>query len=80
MKIRMRDGRELEGTAVEIVRAMKRLAFGVENLTLADYITWVVDNARKFDAVELEAKGATDEDVAASLVDGMVRGGLAEQI
>lgn len=80
MKIRMCDGRELKGTAVEIVQAMPLLAFGVENLTLAEYIGWVVDNARKFEGVTLEAKGASDEDLAASLVDVMVRAGLAERV
>jgi hypothetical protein len=36
----------------------------------------VVVNARKFEEVELDVKGETDEKLAASLVSEMVRAGL----
>ena len=36
------------------------------------YIEWVVANARKFEEVELDVKGETDEELAASLVAEML--------
>jgi hypothetical protein len=77
MKITMRDGRVLHGTPVEIVKAMQALAFGVEQMTLDQYIDWVVQNARRFEGVELLVAGDTAEERAEALVEGMVRVGLA---
>lgn len=80
MKIVMRDGRLFQGTAVQIVRAMQDVAFGVDDFTLPEYIDWVVANARKFDEVELDVQGESDEERAASLVDEMVRTGLTQRV
>ena len=77
MKIVMRDGRVFQGTALQIVKAMQDIAFGVEQMTLDQYIDWVVDNARRFEEVELSANGATTEGRAQALVEEMVRAGLA---
>jgi len=77
MKIIMRDDRVFQGTPVQIVRAMKDIAFGVENLNLTQYIEWVVANAKKFEEVELGVRGASDDELSASLVDEMLRAGLA---
>ena len=77
MKIVIRDGRVFEGTALEIVKAMQDIAFGVEQLSLDEYIDWVVENARKFEGVELVALGATVEERATALVEEMVAKGLA---
>ena len=79
MKIIMRDDREFIGTPVQIVRAMKDIAFGVEHLNLAQYIEWVVANAKKFEEVELEVSGKTDDELSAALVDEMVRTGLTRR-
>ena len=57
MKIVMRDGRVFQGTALQIVKAMQDIAFGVEDFTVPKYIEWVVANARKFEEVELDAPG-----------------------
>jgi gamma-glutamylcyclotransferase (GGCT)/AIG2-like uncharacterized protein YtfP len=76
MKIVMRDGRVFQGTALQIVKAMQDIAFGVEDFTVPKYIEWVVANARKFEEVELDVKGETDEERAASLVAEMLRTGL----
>ena len=73
MKIIMRDDREFVGTPVQIVRAMKDIAFGVEHLNLAQYIDWVVANAKKFEEVELKVTGQTDYELSAALVDEMIR-------
>ena len=79
MKITMRDGRVFRGTALQIVKAMQDIAFGVDDYTVREYIDWVAANARKFEEVELAIAGETDEARAASLVDEMVRTGLAER-
>ncbi|RKI05683.1 hypothetical protein D7Y15_32780 [Corallococcus sp. AB030] len=73
----MRDGRVLQGTAVQIVKGMQDIAFGVERLSLGEYINWVVGNAQRFESTELRVQGETDEEKAASLVDEMLREGLA---
>ena len=80
MNIVMRDGRVFRGTAVQIVKAMQDIAFGVEQFTLGEYIDWVVANAMKFEEVELKVTGATDEEKAASLVAEMMRTGLTRRV
>jgi hypothetical protein len=80
MKIRMRDDREFQGTPRQIVRAMQDIAFGVDDFTLRKYIEWVVANAQKFEGVELNVIGETDDELAASLVDEMIRAGLTKRI
>ena len=79
MKITMRDGRVFQGTALQIVKAMQDIAFGVDDFTVPEYIDWVVANARRFEEVELKVEGASDEEKAKSLVEEMVRAGLAER-
>ena len=79
MKIVMRDGRVFQGTALQIVKAMQDIAFGVEQMTLDQYIDWVVDNARRFEEVELKLAGETTEDRAKTLVEEMTRAGLASR-
>jgi len=79
MRIATRDERVFQGTALQIVRAMKELAFGVERMELAQYVDWVVANARKFEEVELEVKGETEEELAAALVAEMIRTGLTRK-
>ena len=76
MKLMMRDDRTFEGTPLQIVRAMQDLAFGVQDLSVSKYIEWVVANARKFEGVELAVTGRTDDELAAALVEEMVRTGL----
>ena len=77
MKITMRDGRVFQGTALQIVTAMHDIACGVDDFTVPESIDWVVANARRFEEVELKVEGASDEEKAKSLVEEMVRVGLA---
>jgi hypothetical protein len=80
MKIMMRDDRVFQGTPLQIIRAMQDIAFGVEDFTVRKYIEWVAANALKFEGVELAATGETDDELAASLVDEMVRTGLTRRM
>jgi hypothetical protein len=77
MKIVMRDGRVFQGTALQIVKAMQDIAFGVEQMTLDQYIDWVVQNAQRFEEVELKVAGETTEDRAKALIEEMLAKGLA---
>ena len=79
MKITMRDGRVFQGTAMQIVQAMQDIAFGVEQMTLDQYIDWVVENARRFEEVELKPAGETTEERAKALVEQMLATGLASR-
>jgi hypothetical protein len=76
----MRDERVFQGTPRQIVRAMQDIAFGVNDFTFRQYIDWVVANAQKFEGVELTVTGETDDDLAASLVDEMIRTGLTKRM
>ena len=79
MRIVTRDERVLEGTPLQIVQAMKGMAFGVEGFTMRQYIEWVVANAERFEGVVLKVEGGTDEELVASLVAEMILAGLARQ-
>ncbi len=50
---------------------------GVEKIPLPEYIRWVAANALKFHEVEFSVQGATDEEMAASLIGEMIRSGLS---
>ena len=78
MKIILKD-RVFQGTPLQIVRAMQDIAFGVDDFTVPQYIAWVVDNALRFEDVALKITGDTDAERAASLIDEMVRTGLARR-
>jgi hypothetical protein len=73
----MMDGRLLEGTAKQIVQQMHSLALPVQHLSLAEYIEWVVANTLKWEGLELQVSGETDDERARSLVDEMLRTELA---
>ncbi len=79
MKILMRDGRVFQGTPVQIVQAMQAIAFGVDQMTLDRYIDWVIDNARRFEEVDLKVPEGTAKERAAALVEEMVAKGLASR-
>ena len=74
------DGRVLEGTAKQIVEAMHYVAFGQEQRTLGEYIDWAVDQASRMNELDLKVEGETDEEKAASLIEAMLRAGLAERL
>ena len=54
---------------------MRRRPF--EDVSLDGYIDWVVDNAQRFEGVELRSEGSTTEERAQSLVEDMIGKGLA---
>jgi hypothetical protein len=80
MKIVLNDDREFQGTPLQIVQGMQNIAFGGAGLTVRKYIESVVDDAQRFEGVALAVTGNTDSELAASLIDEMVRTGLARRI
>jgi hypothetical protein len=81
MRIRMMsDGRVFQGTAKQIVEAMKYIAFGQEQRSLGEYIDWLVDQVQRLESTELKVEGDTDDEKAASLVQAMLGSGLAEKM
>ena len=59
MKLMMRDGRVFEGTALEVFKAMQDSVRGRVAVARRD-MDWVVDNARRFEGVELVVTGMAD--------------------
>jgi hypothetical protein len=80
MNIEMKDGRVLQGTPLQIVKAMQELAFGVDGYSIGQYIESVVDYAFRFESVTLKVTGTSDEEQAKSLVDEMLRTDLARRV
>lgn len=76
MQIRMRDGRVLNGTPLEIVEEMRDLAF-FESPNLNEYITWTIEQAESM-RIKLVVVGDTDDERCASLIDSMIENDLAE--
>ncbi|MCA9631185.1 MAG: hypothetical protein KC766_26165, partial [Myxococcales bacterium] len=73
-------GRVFQGTAKQIVEAMKYIAFGQEQRSLGEYIDWLVDQVQRLESTDLKVEGDTDEEKAASLVQAMLGSGLAEKM
>lgn len=78
MRIRLlRDGREFEGTALQIVREMQSLAFGADDKSVDEYIYWMVDHLQKFEGITVSIVGNHTESIAESFIDEIVAHGLA---
>ena len=80
MKIKTRDDHVFQGTPLQMVCAMRSLALGREHLSVPSYVEWVVANALKFERVALDVAGETDDELAASLVEAMIRAGLTYRV
>lgn len=80
MKIVTQDGRQFQGTAMQIVRAMQDTAFDANRFTVSEYVKWVVANTQDAEGLELRPQGETDEDLARSLLDELLRTGLARRL
>lgn len=74
--ITLADGRVFDGTPLQILRGMKALAFR-KGGTDSEYIDWVVENTLRYNDIQLSIIGESDEDRATSLLDELVRAGLA---
>lgn len=78
MVITLKDGRALFGTPLQIVKQMKSLEFNGGG-TVGEYIDRVVERLSRGDDVALTVTGETDEERARSLVDEMLRTGVARR-
>ena len=75
MNVQTSDGRVLSGTALEIVQAMQRLAFGADRFSLLEYIAWTVANVAAM-GHDMIVTGVSEPERAASLLDQLVAAGL----
>jgi plasmid replication initiation protein len=79
MRIRLIDDRVFEGTAKQIVAQMRSISFGDQNLPLIDYCNETAARAGRMNGLEIMLTGETEEELATSLVDEMLRVGLASR-
>ena len=76
-RVVLQDGRVFEGTPLQIVTQMKRIAFFVEEMDLAAYIDWVARNVGDLHGTVIDVRGETVEERAASLLDALIAQGMA---
>lgn len=79
MKLITQDGRVFFGTAAQILLQMRDISFSAADLTLGQYVDWVIENTRRYEGVELVVEGDTDEARAKALVEELVHKGLAQR-
>ena len=73
----MPDGRVLEGTPLEIVQCMHATAIFQQDLSLTEYMDWLVVQMKSVTGREVLLAGKGDEQRAESLVKAMIEEGLA---
>ena len=80
MKIILRDGLEYEGTPLEIVQAMREMAFDCGRMSVSEYVDWAAGNVKKFSAVTLDVAGDTEGAKAEALVKAMLAHDLCMEV
>lgn len=81
MHIRLIDnGREMKGTALDIVLKLKNGQFGGDDLTLDEFIEKMCERTRRWHKVDLAVTGATGDERADSLIAALVAHKLAEYV
>ena len=68
--------RVFEGTAMQIVEAMRSVAFAPSDVSLEAYMDWAVEQALSLSEVELVVQGETVQERAESFVASLLREGL----
>jgi hypothetical protein len=77
MRIEM-QGRVFQGTALQIVGGLRAL-LGEPDLAIEDYVAWVAREVERQMGVALDVQGDDPEARAGSLLDELVRVGLARR-
>lgn len=80
MKIMLRDGLEYEGTPLEIVKAMKGMAFDCGRMSVSEYVDWAAGNVKKFELVTIDVGGDTEVAKAEALVKAMLAHDLCMEV
>jgi hypothetical protein len=76
--MRIYVGRQFfSGEAVQILRAMKEQAEGVEELDLSEYIDWIIESAAAIDGVFLDVDDGPLHWRAKCLLESLLDEGLA---
>jgi len=79
MTIIMRDGKQYNGSPLNIIKDMKHFAFYAKGFSIPEYIRSVVQGAAKWEGKHLVVTGETEDELALSLVEEMIRVGLANR-
>jgi len=74
------DGHVFEGTPRQILMQMKSLAFGVEHLTMREYIEGNVANIARGFNIHFKLTGDTEDELAESFLQQMLDGGHARRL
>jgi hypothetical protein len=77
VNITMRDGRKFSGTPLQVVQSMRSTSFDRKDVTIDEYVHWVVDNVQRNDDLVLNVTGTCDEELCARLLNELIRTGLA---
>ena len=80
MHIDMGEGHVFAGTPVEIVAQMQRVAIGVDDLDIDEYVEWVTERAATLEGVYILVAQGGIRARAESLLRGLVDAGLARDL
>lgn len=80
MRVRMKDERVFEGTPRQIVTNMRAISLGQASTSLRDYVAFVKSQTQRWEGVDLEVTGETDDEIAASLLAALERAGLMSRL
>ncbi|MBS2018145.1 MAG: hypothetical protein JST00_35060 [Deltaproteobacteria bacterium] len=80
MHIDLGSGHVFHGTPVEIVAQMKRVAEGVDELDLGEYIDWVIERAATMEGVLLVVSRGHIATRAEALLREMINVGFATDL
>jgi hypothetical protein len=70
----------LSGNAVDIVLSLKAKQFGGDDLSVREFIVQFAERMARFNAADVVIEGDSDPELAQSLIDHMIRLGLAEVV
>ena len=79
-RVVLQDGRSFEGTPLQILTQMKRIAFFVEEMDITEYIDWVALNVGDLHGSVIDVRGESAEERASSLLDALIARGMATDI
>jgi hypothetical protein len=80
MHIDLGQGHVFEGRAIEIVARMHRIAFGVSDLDLFEYIDWVLERAASLEGIFIAVAPGPIPARAEGLLRGLIAAGLARDL
>ena len=78
MRIRVKsDGRELDGTPLQIIRQLAAIGLG-RRVPVDDYIKWTAEGLSRAHDIDITVTGETEAERAASLLHELEQAGILE--